>query len=59
MSITADYLIQDPDAARDQADWTPHDPRRAWLHVRSTMSAMPARPSWTDRRVDGEAARAA
>ncbi len=29
MSITADYLIQDPDAARDQVDWTPEFSRRA------------------------------
>ena len=29
MRLTADYLVTDPDAARDQMDWTPEFSRRA------------------------------
>ncbi len=29
MAMTADYLVADPDAARDQMDWTPEFSRRA------------------------------
>ena len=29
MRLTADYLVADPDAARDQMDWTPEFSRRA------------------------------
>ena len=29
MTVRADYLVQDPDAARDEVDWTPEFSRRA------------------------------
>jgi glutamate/tyrosine decarboxylase-like PLP-dependent enzyme len=29
MSVRAEYLVQDPDAARDEVDWTPEFSRRA------------------------------
>ena len=29
MTVSADYLVQDPDAARDEVDWTPEFSRRA------------------------------
>ncbi len=41
MTVQAEYLIQDPDAARDQVDWTPEFSRRArGFTVYATLRAL-------------------